>query len=102
MKTRAGPINIELGYARQDEQILMSLTLDEGITVEEAIRESGVLQRFTEIDLERNTVGIFGARCPLDRVLREGDRIEIYRPLCTDPKIARRRRAEKSTSNRAC
>ena len=101
MTNRTGQINIELGYARQDEQVLMSLTLEEGVTVEAAIRGSGVLQRFTEIDLKRNKVGIFGTRCPLDRVLREGDRIEIYRPLCADPKTARRRRAEKSMSGRA-
>lgn len=93
------PINVELAYARPDEQILMDLSMDDGNTVEAAIRQSGILERFQEIDLECNNVGIFGKQCGLDRVLRDGDRIEIYRPLLVDPKTARRRRAERSSDN---
>ncbi len=92
-------INVELGYARPDNQVLMNLSLDNGGTVEDAIRQSGILERFVEIDLACNQVGIFGKQCTLSRVLRDGDRIEIYRPLLVDPKTARRRRAERSSAN---
>ncbi len=61
--------------------------------MEQAIRESGMLREFPEIDLARNAVGVFGERVALDSPLRDGDRVEIYRPLALDPKQARRRRA---------
>lgn len=67
-----------------------------GATVTEAIRRSRLLERFPEIDLEVNRIGIFNSLCEPDRVLREGDRIEIYRPLIADPKSARRRRAART------
>ena len=72
----------------------MHVTL--GSTVARAVRESGVLERFPEIDLRRAKLGIFGRRVGLQHVLREGDRIEIYRELVADPKSARRNRVEQS------
>ena len=95
-----GKIDIELGYARPDRQILLNITVNQGTTVESAIRDSGILQQCGDIDLDRNSVGIFGKRCGLETVLRAGDRIEIYRPLVMDPKTARRRRAEDAREKR--
>ncbi len=96
-----GWIKVELGYARPDNQALISLDVVDDATVESAIRESGFLEKFKEIDLAQNQVGIFGKTCALNTVLRAGDRVEIYRPLITDPKAARRRRAEISSARRA-
>lgn len=64
-----------------------------GATVAEAIRAARLLERFPEIDLAVNRVGIFNKLCEPGTVVREGDRVEIYRPLPADPRTARRRRA---------
>lgn len=87
-------IDIEVAYAKPEEQVILALKLPEGSSVEQAIKASGVLTRFPEIDLSgSNRVGIFGNVCGMDRILNQADRIEIYRPLLIDPKDARRRRA---------
>ncbi len=83
---------IEVAYAEPAQQHLVSLDLAEGHTVEDAIRASGLLTRFPGINLSVNKVGIFGRVCPLNTVLREKDRVEIYRPLLADPKVVRRER----------
>ncbi|HQU16175.1 MAG: RnfH family protein [Chromatiales bacterium 21-64-14] len=89
----AEALRVEVTYARPDRQVLMVLQLPPGATLEQAIRRCGVLTQFPEIDLKVNPVGVFGRRRTLDAVLRDGDRVEIYRPLVVDPKEARRRRA---------
>jgi putative ubiquitin-RnfH superfamily antitoxin RatB of RatAB toxin-antitoxin module len=88
-------MQIEVAYAKPSEQVIVALDVDAETTVEAAIRLSGLLSRFPEIDLAVNTVGIFGKACALNFGLREGDRVEIYRPLIADPKQARRERAAK-------
>jgi putative ubiquitin-RnfH superfamily antitoxin RatB of RatAB toxin-antitoxin module len=90
-------MNVEIAYAKPEAQVILSLDVAEGATVETAIRQSGILERFPEIDLERNKVGIYGKPCKLEQPLRAGDRIEIYRPLIADPKEARRSRAAKQS-----
>lgn len=71
----------------------------EGATVRQAIERSGILSRHPEIDLAPGRVGIFGKRVELNRVLREGDRVEIYRRLVADPKQVRWQRARRSKTN---
>ncbi|MFP4154345.1 MAG: RnfH family protein [Halothiobacillaceae bacterium] len=93
-------IPVEVAYARPDEQVIVPLKVPEGTTLEEAVHQSGIRQRFPEIDLERNKAGIFGKVAPLDRVLAARDRVEIYRPLIADPKAVRRERAQKSPTAR--
>ena len=94
-------IQIEVVYALPDEQSLLSLQVTEGATVEEAIKQSGLLQQFPEIDLGKtNKVGIFGKLSKLDTVLRERDRVEIYRPLIADPKAVRKKRAAEGKTMR--
>ena len=88
-------IRVQVCYALPERQIVRELTLQEGATVEEAIRASGVLQEAPEIDLGNNRFGVFGKLKALDAVLREHDRVEIYRPLVADPKESRRQRAAK-------
>jgi putative ubiquitin-RnfH superfamily antitoxin RatB of RatAB toxin-antitoxin module len=63
------------------------------LTAKQAIEVSGILERFPEIDLKINKIGIFGKVAKLDTLLTEGDRVEIYRPLIADPKEARKKRA---------
>lgn len=86
---------IEVAYALPEQQVLLTLDVKQGTTAEEAIKLSGILQQFTDIDLSKNKIGIFGKVVNLDEVLRDKDRVEIYRPLIADPKESRRRRAEK-------
>jgi putative ubiquitin-RnfH superfamily antitoxin RatB of RatAB toxin-antitoxin module len=87
-------INVEVVYALPHEQNLLRLQLPQGATVETAIRESGLLEKYPEIDLARNKLGIFGKLTKADAALRDKDRVEIYRPLIADPKEIRRQRAE--------
>ena len=87
-------LNIEVIYALTDEQRIVRLDLTSGARVCEAIRASGLLSDFPEIDLAVNIVGIWGKAAALDQVLRERDRVEIYRPLAVDPKQARVIRAQ--------
>jgi len=88
-------IPVEVAYARPDTQVIIPLNVKPGTTLIEAIRLSGVLEQFPDIDLDTNKFGIFSKACPADTVLREKDRVEIYRPLIADPKESRRKRADK-------
>lgn len=88
-------IGIEIAYALPHQQVLLKLEVPVGATAEDAVRSSGVLAQFPEIDLiNKNKVGIFSKLVQLDTVLRDKDRVEIYRPLIADPKEIRRQRAK--------
>lgn len=89
----AEPIEVEVVYARPEQQYLLRLTLPAGATVADAIRASGLCERFPEIDVARDGVGLFSRRAALTDCLQPGDRVELYRPLTVDPKEARRLRA---------
>lgn len=91
-------IGVEVAYALPDQQVMLAVDVAPESTIEAAIRESGLLERFPEIDLEQNRVGVFGKLAKLSDSLRAGDRIEIYRPLIADPKEVRRRRAATAKS----
>jgi hypothetical protein len=84
---------VEVVYASPRRQARYALRVEQGTTVADAICTSGVLEAFPEIDLARNRVGIHGNLTRLAQQLRDGDRVEIYRPLTADPKAARRARA---------
>lgn len=86
-------IPAQVVYAKPEEQWLHDLQVPADATVEEVIRQSGVLQHFPEIDLSKNKVGVFGKLTTLKATLNPGDRVEIYRPLIADPKEARKKRA---------
>ncbi|MDQ7090921.1 MAG: RnfH family protein [Methylococcales bacterium] len=87
-------ITIEVAYAPHNEQVLIPLKIAKGTCIEHAIQASNLLMRFPDIDLKKTKVGIFGTIYPLNKVLIEGDRVEIYRPLRCDPKQARRDRVK--------
>jgi uncharacterized protein len=84
-------VHVEVMFALPLEQDSAMVELPAGSTVRDAIDCSGVFARHEGIDLAR--VGIWGRRCRLEDVVRDGDRIELYRPLTADPKEVRRRRA---------
>ena len=92
---------VEVAYALPDKQSLVSLEVEEGTTIKEAIEASGVLDTYDQIDLTRDKVGIFSKFATLDTVLREKDRVEIYRPLIADPKQVRKERAAKGKTMRS-
>ncbi|EAA4932800.1 RnfH family protein [Salmonella enterica subsp. enterica] len=81
---------VEVAYALPEKQYLQRVTLEEGATVEEAIRASGLLELRTDIDLAKNKVGIYSRPVKLTDTVQDGDRVEIYRPLIADPKALRR------------
>lgn len=89
-------LSIEVCYARPDAQTLIALTLPAGATVRDALAASQIAQRHPEIDPAVAKVGIFGKLTTLDAPLADHDRVEIYRPLIVDPKLARQRRVDKT------
>lgn len=86
-------INVTVAYATPQQQIVIPLRVPAGSTLEQAIQSSGVLEQFAEINLTINSVGVFGELASLDDPVPAGGRIEVYRALLADPKLARRRRA---------
>lgn len=88
-------IDVEVAYATPGQQVIVELKMPQGATIEQAIIASGLLKRFQEIAVTEIKAGIFGDVRKLDQSLKQGDRVEIYRPLPHDPKEARRQRAAK-------
>ncbi|MDX2458233.1 MAG: RnfH family protein [Gammaproteobacteria bacterium] len=89
----ADKIAVEVAYALPEKQLILSLDVAPDATLEEVIRASGILDKFPEIDLGKNKVGVFGKPGKLGDTLHADDRIEIYRPLIADPKEVRKQRA---------
>mgnify|MGYP000349934059 FL=1 len=92
---------VEVAYALPDKQSLVSLEVEKGATLKDAIEASGILDSFEQIDLIKDRVGIFSKFATLDTILREKDRVEIYRPLVADPKKARKERASEVEAMRS-
>ncbi|MDP8162462.1 RnfH family protein [Pasteurella skyensis] len=94
------PINVEVLYAYPEHYFLKKVELKSPLTIEQVILQSGVLGKYSEIDLKVNKVGIFSRPAKLNDLVNDGDRIEIYRPLLADPKEIRRKRAEQQRKNK--
>ncbi len=88
-------IRVQVCFAKQNLNFLRELQVPSGTTLRDAIIQSGLLNLVEDLDLSLCAVGIFNKIKNLDTVLREHDRVEIYRPLIADPKESRRRRVEK-------
>ena len=86
-------IRVEVVYALPQKQQLFAVQLPAGATLRQAIEACGVLEKYPEIDLAKNKLGIFAKLSKPDTPLRDGDRVEIYRPLIADPKEVRKQRA---------
>ncbi len=87
-------MQIGIAYAEPDQQVWIKLEIPQGSTLLEAVHRSGILNRFPQLDLKRQKVGIFGKLVKLDTPLREGDRVEIYRPITVDPTKVKRRKLD--------
>lgn len=90
-------IKVEVAYAGVKVQKIISLEVEEGTSVYDTAVLSNIVNVFPEIDIQTVPMGIFGKgiRKPKEEMIREGDRVELYRPLVADPKVIRARRAEK-------
>ena len=89
-------ISVEVAHATPHKQAVLRLELAAGSTVAEAIEQSGIRSVFPGLAIAPGAVGIFSRKVPLDHVLGDGDRVEIYRPLVADPKEVRRERAARA------
>ncbi|WP_044874051.1 RnfH family protein [Pseudomonas sp. LFM046] len=96
-------IQVEVVYALAGRQQLLRLSVAKGISARDAVLRSGMEAYFPELDLASCPLGIFGKALakPEERLLEEGDRVEIYRPLIADPKEVRKLRAAKAAQARA-
>ena len=87
-------IKIQLCYAEAEQQFLLDLSVPAGSTILQAIDASDLIRKVPEMDVSVLRVGIYSKLKTLETVVRDGDRIELYRPLMADPMESRRRRAE--------
>ncbi len=95
MGSQRRQITVEVAYAATERQQVLQIRVPEGTTLIEAVKASGIVEQFPEIDLDTARLGIFGRVEHPERRLEAHDRVEIYRPLVTDPREARRRRARR-------
>lgn len=84
-------MNVSVAFARHSSQFWVKMEVPDGSTVQEVIELSGVLQHFPEINLEENKVGIFGSITKLSAPVKDGDRVEIYRPIYPEAELLDRR-----------
>jgi putative ubiquitin-RnfH superfamily antitoxin RatB of RatAB toxin-antitoxin module len=91
----AEELQVYVVYATPQDEFIHPMRVAPGTTIGQAIETSGVLARFPEINLVTQPVGIYAKKKTLETVLRDRDRVEIYRPLVADPKDSRRKRAAK-------
>lgn len=89
-------ISIEIAFATPERQKIITLTMPVGTILIEAVRQSGIVDLFPDLDLDHAEFGIWSKTKPKTEKLQNGQRIEIYRPLIVDPKESRRKRAEKN------
>ena len=97
----SGVINVEVVYALPEQQCLVALTLPEGSSAMDAVVASGLCDRFPQINTSEMRLGIFSRPITASTMLREHDRVEIYRGLIADPKASRRKRAEGYSSKKS-
>ena len=96
-------INVEVAYALPTEQKIIVLQVEEGTTVYDAVVRSRIAELYNQIDINSDPMGIFSRaiKDPKAEVLREGDRVEIYRPLIADPTEVRARPAAEAKAKKA-
>lgn len=94
-------IRVEVAYATPEKQEILAVEVPAETSAFDAVVRSGIVDVFPEIDPEATDMGVFGKviKSPKDHVLRDGDRVELYRPLKIDPKQARLNRAKKKTES---
>jgi len=95
-------IQVEVAYALPDKQMIIPLLVEEGCSLYDAAKASGIADKFPGLNLETSDMGVFGKgeKDPKAAILKAGDRVEIYRPLIADPKEVRKKRADAAKSKR--
>ena len=95
-------ISVEVAYALPHEQKIVTLQVQDDCSAYEAVVQSRIVELYPQIDIDNDPMGIFGKaiRHPKDVILKEGQRVEIYRPLIADPKEARAKRAAKAKAEK--
>ncbi len=86
-------LHVEVVLAMPQRQEVKTLRLTPGSSVADAIERAGFPEHLAGYEFDPENVGIFGHKTTLETVLRDGDRVELYRPLLADPKEVRRQRA---------
>lgn len=94
---KASRVTVEVVFAGPGRQILRRVRLPAGSTVEDALAASGLAEELGNLGV--GPVGIYGKAVPARTIVRDGDRVEIYRPLRGDPKDLRRARAAKKRAS---
>jgi putative ubiquitin-RnfH superfamily antitoxin RatB of RatAB toxin-antitoxin module len=95
-------LTISVAYSpRAGEVDLCEVTLPAGACVGDALRASGLAQRYPALNLAEAALGVWGVRAGADQPLRDRDRVEVYRPLLIDPMAARRRRQQQQREQAA-
>lgn len=94
-------IQVEVAAGMPDKQVVISLVVPEGTTLIDAVKRSGLAEHLPELEIDPQRLGIFGRRRRSDSELRDGDRVEVYRPLTADPKEVRRQLAELERTRKA-
>jgi hypothetical protein len=89
-------MHVGVAYADKFKRTWLKLDVPDGSTVREAIDHSGLMQQYPDVDLESQRVGIFGKFTKLDAKIKDGDRVEIYRPITADPETVPRRDQEET------
>jgi putative ubiquitin-RnfH superfamily antitoxin RatB of RatAB toxin-antitoxin module len=96
-----GQLQVQVAYSPQPEVVdLVSLALPAASTLGDALVNSGLLERHALGDPKALVCGVWAKLRPLDHPLRDGDRVEVYRPLRVDPKEARRQRYRKTSDRK--
>jgi putative ubiquitin-RnfH superfamily antitoxin RatB of RatAB toxin-antitoxin module len=103
MDENKSTIHVEVAYALPDKQRIVALELVVGSSVRAAAMQSGLDKQFPELDLATVDLGVFGKMVskPDEQALKDGERVEIYRPLIADPKEVRKQRAAKVKARKA-
>lgn len=88
-------IKVEVAYALPEKQMIIPVTISKGASMYDAVVQSGIAAKFAGLDVDAAPMGVFGKaeRKPKERILEDGERVEIYRPLIADPKEVRKKRA---------
>ena len=89
-------MHIVVAYSEPGQQVSLKVEVPEGSSVQAAIERSGVLGLFPHIDLTKQKVGVYARVVKLDAILKDGDRVEIYRPIICDPKTVPTRKSRNS------
>ena len=99
-KTAPTTMTVEVAYALPDRQVLLVIEVPPATTAGEAVERSAIATQFPELAQATPKIGVFGKLCKPEQPLREGDRVEVYRPLIADPKKVRKERAAKGKTTR--